>query len=71
MAARVFVIALKAGPNPRIETLCESLLYMQGRLELVKTTRPYTANLIKQLQADAESLGDLNPTGHIIVKSVR
>lgn len=43
---------------------------MTSRLELIKTTRPYTAHLIKQLQLDSESLGNLNPTGHILGKAV-
>ncbi|KAJ9606103.1 hypothetical protein H2200_009064 [Cladophialophora chaetospira] len=69
VAARVFAVALKEAPAQETETLWEALQYMQSRLELIKTTRPYTANLIKQLNSDLESLGDLNPTGHIIVKA--
>lgn len=72
MAARWFAMALKEAPQSEAGTLWEALEYMQSRLELIKTTRPYTANLIKQLHADLDLLGgELNPTGHIIVKAVR
>jgi hypothetical protein len=63
-------MALKE-PSADAPSLWEALQYMRSRLDLIRTTRPYTANLIRQLESDMDSVGHLNPTGHIIIKPVR
>lgn len=69
--ARAFVLALRETSlgsqqsAAEVETLRESLRFLIAKLQLLRKTRPYTVTLLAQLDVDLESLGDLNPTGHI------
>lgn len=65
MAARVFLLVIREGPNPEADEHHKTLRFLISTMHLLKKTRPYTEALIMQLDIDLEALEDSNPTGHI------